>query len=129
MSAQTLLAYCYVTTHVIYVFKHLVLHFKDLWFIHEIPVPSTSVVEERSDKEHISLWIGFNIQVCIFVELCRNTIFTFSKHLLTCNISLIRNYWNTVEIKNSGTHPNVVIVLSILNFDDLNLAIHILFSL
>ena len=91
MSLQTLLAYWYVATHVIHVFKHLVLYFKDLWFIHEIPMSSTSLLEERSD---IYLWIEFNIQVCMFVKIYWNTMFYFSKQLLTCNINLHRNYWN-----------------------------------
>ena len=42
----------------------------DLWLIHEIPMPSTFLLKERSDKEHIPLWIPFNIQVCMFVEVC-----------------------------------------------------------
>ena len=121
MSVQTLLNYWYATTYVIYVFKHLVLYFKDLWVIHEIPMPSTSLLGERSDKQHIPLWIGFNIQVCMFVELCWITLFSFSKQWLTNNINLHRNYWNKMEIKNFETHPIVVIVLSILIFDDLNL--------
>ena len=79
MSLQTLLAYWYVATHVIHVFKHLVLYFKDLWFIHEIPMLSTPLLEERSDKEHVSLWIEINIQVCMFVQLCWNTLLFFSK--------------------------------------------------
>ena len=44
------------------------------------------LLEERSDKETISLWIGSNIQVCMFDELCWN-IFPFSKQLLTSNIN------------------------------------------
>ena len=31
---------------------------------------STSLLEKRSDKEYIPLGIGFDIQVCMFVELC-----------------------------------------------------------
>ena len=83
--------------------------------------PSTSLLEKRSDEEHIPLGIGFDIQVCMFVELCWNTIFSFSKQLLISNINLHHNYWNKMEIKNSGTHPIVVTVLSILIFDDVNL--------
>ena len=88
MSVQTLLTYWYVTTRVIYVFKHLVLYFKDLWVVHKIQMPSTYLLGERLDKEHIPLWIGFNIQVCMFVELYWNTAFSFSKQLLTNNINL-----------------------------------------
>ena len=115
-----LLAYWYVTTPVIYVFKHLVLYFKFCIFIHEIQMPLTSLLEKRSDKEHILFWIAFNIQVCMFDEPCWN-IFSFSKQLLTSHINLHRNYWNKMKIKNSGTHNIVIIVLSILIFDDLNL--------
>ena len=111
----------YVKTRVIFVSKHLVLYFKNLSFIHEIPMPSTSLLEERSVKEDMPLSIACNIQVSMFVELCWNTIFSFSKQLLTSNTNLRRNYWNKMAIKNSGTHPIAVIVLSILILDDLNL--------
>ena len=121
MSVQTFLAYWYVTTRMIYVFKHLILYFKDLWFIHEIPMPSTSLLVEELDKEHISSIIGFHIQVCMFTEHCWNTKFSFSKQLLSSNINLHRKYWNKLEIKNSEANSIVVIVLSILIFDDLNL--------
>ena len=47
-------------------FKHLVFYLKDLWFIHEIPMPSTSLLEIRSVAEPIPLWIRFNIQVAPF---------------------------------------------------------------
>ena len=79
MSAPTLLAYWYITAQVINVFIRLVLYFKDLWFIPEIPMPSASLLEESSDKEHIPLLIRLNTQVCMFVELFWNTLLSLSK--------------------------------------------------
>ena len=57
----------------------------------------------------------------MFVELCWNTIFSFSKQLLTVSSIGTVITETKLEIKNSGTHPIVVIVLSILIFDYLNL--------
>ena len=64
MSVQTLLAYWYVKAPVIYVLKHFVLLFKNLWLIYKIPMPLTFLLQEISLKEYISLWTQFKIQVC-----------------------------------------------------------------
>ena len=49
MSAPTLVAYCYVTAGVIHVFIHLGFCFKNLQFIHEIPMPP-ALLEEKQIK-------------------------------------------------------------------------------
>ena len=68
---------------------------------------STPLLEERSDKEPASLWIEINIQVCMFVRLCWNTILSFSKTIVTSICTVItetnenKKFWNAPYCSNS----------------------------